>query len=65
MKQKINLILKIITTIYLLIMAGWNVYNILICWDGICMYIIGFTLFNVINLWSRKQIKINITIMNC
>ena len=60
MKQKINLILKIITTIYLLMMAGWNIYNLFICWDGICMYIIGFTLFNAINLWSKKQIKINI-----
>ena len=41
-------------------MAGWNVYDLFNCWDGICMYIIGFTLFNAINLWSKKQIKINI-----
>jgi hypothetical protein len=60
MKQKINLILKFITTIYLLMMVGWYTYNLFIDWDGICLYIIGFTLFNVLNLWSKKQSEINI-----
>ena len=60
MTKKVNLILKIITTIYLLIMAGWNVYSLFVYWDGICLYIIGFTLFNALNLWSKEQSKINI-----
>lgn len=60
MKRKINLILKIITTLYLLIIAGWNVYSLFISWNGICLYIIGFTLFNAINLWSKEQSKLNI-----
>lgn len=60
MNKKINLILKIIATIYLLIMAGRNIYLQFICWEDISMYIIGFTLFNAINLWSKNQNKINI-----
>ena len=55
-----NLILKIIATIYLLLMTGRNIYLLFICWDGICMYIIGFALFNTFNLWSKEQTKINI-----
>ena len=60
MKQKINLILKIITTIYLLLMAIHNIYLICNHWEGISMYIIGFTLFNAISLWDKEQTKVDV-----
>ena len=60
MKQIINLILKIIATIYLLLMAGRNIYLQFICWEGISMYIIAFTLFNAISLWDKEQTKIDV-----
>lgn len=57
--SKLNLILKIINTLYLSLVILVFSISIIEEWDGIIVYIIGFAILNLLTIWHKKPLFIN------
>lgn len=56
-----NIILKLITHFYLMLILGYYTYvNIFVEFEGISIYIVWFTVFQIWNLFQDKQLLRNV-----